>query len=96
MNKCPICFVDIVRPNCWVKYHIRYGELAVRCTKIEKWQKTGLKAEPYMKGEIIVLACKYCNWTERQIRTGQIVYGRETYRRLYAVREYHAKFGLEL
>lgn len=46
-DKCPICRRNIVKPNCWIRFHIEYNP------------------------EKVILACKYCNLIERQLRLRQ-------------------------
>lgn len=46
---CPICRRQIISPNMWVRYHIKYTP------------------------EMVILACKYCNLIEKQLRNGEPV-----------------------
>lgn len=71
-DRCPICSRQIVRPNCWVRYHVRYG------------------AKP-----IEILACRYCNFAEYALRTGNPV-GGATFGRLSSVIAFQKKFGIVL
>jgi len=45
-DKCTICRRNIVPPNCWVRYHIKYSP------------------------EMVILACRHCNYIEKCLRTG--------------------------
>jgi endogenous inhibitor of DNA gyrase (YacG/DUF329 family) len=76
-DKCPICSRKIVRPNSWVRFHIKY------------------------QPEMVILACKYCNLIEKDMRCGTPVHflKRNPYRpnrlsRAELVISYMQKFGV--
>lgn len=68
---CPICKIEIRKPNKFVKYHISYSP------------------------EITILACQYCNYTERALRLNEkLPYcGLMRYKKIIL---FHNKFGFNL
>jgi len=49
----------------------------------------------YSSFPIVVLACKYCNWTEKALRTG-LPLGKRAYSRVFLVQRYQKRFGVIL
>lgn len=91
MDRCPICNFFITSPNCWVKYHVRYPKIKGTAS-----YALSLPLRSYNKkwtGEIAILACKYCNYTEYCLRNNKQG-GSKVYSRFAKVLKYQAKFGV--
>jgi len=56
------------------------------------WVRFHVKYAP----PIEIFACKYCNYVEFCLRTGKIDWCRDDRARIFAVREYMLKFGINL
>jgi len=68
---CPICEMELKKPNYWVRYHVSY--------------------EP----NLVILACRYCNYTEWALRNKVVVRLRcATPNRIYRVLNLHRKFDI--
>lgn len=68
-DKCPICRYIIRKPNCWVRFHVKYNP------------------------PIVILACKYCNFAEFGLRTGEYLTPRALHR-TWEVSSYMRRFGV--
>lgn len=94
-DTCPICRHAISSPNCWVRYHVRYGTVKLRRPQYDKAKKEDRWHEPYLHGEIVILACKYCNFAEFGARTEHFL-TKKALSRLPYVLAYQKKYGIIL
>lgn len=77
-QKCPICYNLVIKPNVWVKYHIRYSDPISQT------------------GEITIIACKFCNFTEFCLRNSIITKHKSVLSRIDKVIAFHKRFGIKL
>ncbi|MEN9919430.1 MAG: hypothetical protein RL662_1866 [Bacteroidota bacterium] len=65
-DQCPVCFMKIIKPNCWVRYHISYEPqmqiLACKyCNYTEYCLRTSTKGSKAMSKKRVERVIKYQN-----------------------------------
>jgi len=99
--RCPICGVLFTKKNPPVNYHLRYP--------IEKYSANWVYKKPYNSGkewtgELAIIACKFCNFTEYALRNNKPLprcavasrYPQDTLSRADKVIKFHYKLGLKI
>jgi len=96
VGACPICRRIPVAPNCWVRFHVRYGGILTEGRPLSgRSGDTEVTVPSLRKGPIVILACKYCNFAEWGARTGGYLTHRARIR-VPAVCSYLSKFDIRL